>query len=301
VVLAIGDALVEVRVGLGVVPVAVVQFVQVRVCEAGFILDSVLERDRQRAAQHGLPVATREPHGLRLRRRRPALHCRHAESDREFLSAPGERDHDIQTPGSILKRGEAAVCRCEFRRGPERLQDRDGGLGCGEDLVAAAQPPQHRGHPLERVAFAAGVAGRPPVLQSSRVGGLGIRPVIDHRQLRSELDPAGRDAGRRLAVRETQRTFELPGSFAMGCQRASATTGRRSMFQGRRAVVGLVGVKGQPGIIVTAESAQPLQYPSMEFGTPGRQDRLLDRLTRDLVPEAHNRMAGYQSRRDDLG
>jgi hypothetical protein len=66
--------------------------------------------------------------------------------------------------------------------------------------------------------------------------------------------------------------------------------------QGRRAVAGLLGVKGQPGIIVTAESAQPLQYPSMEFGTPGRRDRLLDRLTPDLVPETQHRMAGHQSR-----
>lgn len=55
----------------------------------------------------------------------------------------------------------------------------------------------------------------------------------------------------------------------MGCQRASATTRQRSMLQGSRAVVGLFGVKGQTGIIVTAESAQPLQYPSMEFGTSG--------------------------------
>ena len=141
-VLAIGDAVVEVRVGLGVVPVAAMQLVQVRVREAGFVLDSVLERDRQRAAQHGLPVATREPHGLRLRRRRPALHRGHAESDREFLGALGERDDDVQTPGLILKRGEVAVCRREFRRGAERFQDGDGGLGGGEDLVAAAQPPQ---------------------------------------------------------------------------------------------------------------------------------------------------------------
>ena len=87
----------------------------------------------------------------------------------------------------------------------------------------------------------------------------------------------------------------------MGCQRASAATRQRSMLQGRRAVAGLFGVKGQPGIIVTAEIAQPLQYPGMEFGTPGRRDRLLDRLTRDLVPEAQNRMAGHQPRRDDLG
>jgi hypothetical protein len=57
------------------------------------------------------------------------------------------------------------------------------------------------------------------------------------------------------------------------------------MLQGSRPVAGLFGVKGQPGIIVTAEIAQPLQYPSMEFGTSGRRDRLLDRLTRDLVPE----------------
>ena len=97
----------EVRVGLGVVPVAAMQLVQVRVREAGFVLDSVLERDRQRAAQHGLPVATREPHGLRLRRRRPALHRGHAESDREFLGALGERDDDVQTPGrhSETRRG----------------------------------------------------------------------------------------------------------------------------------------------------------------------------------------------------
>jgi len=67
------------------------------------------------------------------------------------------------------------------------------------------------------------------------------------------------------------------------------------MFQGSRAVAGLFGVKGQPGIIVVAEIAQSLQYPGMEFGTPGRQDRLLDRLTRDLVPETQNRMAGHQS------
>ena len=73
------------------------------------------------------------------------------------------------------------------------------------------------------------------------------------------------------------------------------------MLQGGRAVAGLFGVKGQPGIIVTAESAQPPQYPSMEFGTSGRQDRLLDRLTRDLVPETQNRMVDHQSRRDDLG
>ena len=73
------------------------------------------------------------------------------------------------------------------------------------------------------------------------------------------------------------------------------------MLQGSRAVAGLFGVKGQPGIIVTAEIAQPLQYPSMEFGTSGRQDRLLDRLTRDLVPETQNRMVDHQSRRDDLG
>jgi hypothetical protein len=98
VVLAIGDAVVEVRVGLGVVPVAAVKLVQVRVSEAGFGLDSALERDRQRTAQYGLPVATREPQGLRLRRRRPALHRRLAESDREFLSALGERDDDLQTP-----------------------------------------------------------------------------------------------------------------------------------------------------------------------------------------------------------
>ena len=292
-VLAVRDAVVEVRVGLGVVPVAAMLLMQVRVREAGFVLDSVLERDRQRAAQHGLPVATREPHGLRLGRRRPALHRGHAEPDREFLGALGERDDDVPMPGFILMRGEAGVCRREFRRGAERFQDGDGTLGRGEDLVAAAQPPQRRGHPPERVAFAEGVSSRPPVLQRSRVGGLGIGPAIDHRQLGRELDPAGRDAGRRLAIRETQRAFELPGRFAMGCQRASATTGRRSMLQGRRAVAGLVGVKGQPGIIVTAESAQPLQYPGVEFGTPGRQERLLDRLTRDLVPETQNRLAGH--------
>jgi hypothetical protein len=73
------------------------------------------------------------------------------------------------------------------------------------------------------------------------------------------------------------------------------------MLQGGRPVAGLVGVKGQPGVIVTAEIAQPLQDLGMEFGTPGRQDHLLDRLTRDLVPEARNRMAGHQPRRDDLG
>jgi hypothetical protein len=39
----------------------------------------------------------------------------------------------------------------------------------------------------------------------------------------------------------------------------------------------------------------------MEFGTSGRQDRLLDRLTRDLVPETQNRMAGHQPGGDDLG
>ena len=87
----------------------------------------------------------------------------------------------------------------------------------------------------------------------------------------------------------------------MGGQRASAATGQRSMLQGGRAVAGLLGVKGQPGIIVTAEIAQPLQYPGMEFGTPGRRNRLLDRLTRDLVPEAQNRMVGQQPGRDDLG
>jgi hypothetical protein len=39
----------------------------------------------------------------------------------------------------------------------------------------------------------------------------------------------------------------------------------------------------------------------MEFGTSGRQDGLLDRLTRDLVPETQHRMVDHQSRRDDLG
>ena len=79
----------------------------------------------------------------------------------------------------------------------------------------------------------------------------------------------------------------------MGCQRASAATRRRSMLQGSRAFAGLFGVKGQPSIVVTADTAQPLQYPSMEFGTSGRQDRLLDRLTRDLVPETQNRMVDH--------
>ena len=54
----------------------------------------------------------------------------------------------------------------------------------------------------------------------------GGRPgrAIDHRQLRRELDPAGGNYARRLTGRETQRAFELTGRFAMGCQRASATT-----------------------------------------------------------------------------
>ena len=81
----------------------------------------------------------------------------------------------------------------------------------------------------------------------------------------------------------------------MGCHRASAAARQRRMLQGRRAVAGLFGVKGQPGIIVIAEIAQPLQYPGMKFATPGWQDRLLDRLTRDLVPEAQHRLAGHQS------
>ena len=88
-VLAIRDAVVEVRVGLGVVPVGAMQLVQVRIREPGFVLDSVLKRDRQRTPQDGLPVATRVPQGLRLRRRRPALHRRLAESDSEFLGAAG--------------------------------------------------------------------------------------------------------------------------------------------------------------------------------------------------------------------
>ena len=106
-VLAIGDAVVEVRVGLGVVPVAAMQLVQVRVREARLGLKPVLERDRQRAAQHRLPVATGEPQGLRLRRRRPALHRRHAESDREFLSAPGR----------AARRCPDALAHSETRRG----------------------------------------------------------------------------------------------------------------------------------------------------------------------------------------
>ena len=61
----------------------------------------------------------------------------------------------------------------------------------------------------------------------------------------------------------------------MGCQRASAAARQRSMLQGSRAVAGLFGVEGQPGIIVTAEIAQPLQYPGMESGTPGRACGLL--------------------------
>ena len=73
------------------------------------------------------------------------------------------------------------------------------------------------------------------------------------------------------------------------------------MLQGGRAVAGLFSVKGQPGIIVTAEIAQPPQYPSMEFGSPGWQDRLLDRLPRDLVPEAQPWVADHQARGDDLG
>jgi hypothetical protein len=73
------------------------------------------------------------------------------------------------------------------------------------------------------------------------------------------------------------------------------------MLQGSRAVAGLFGVKGQPSIIVTAQSAQPLKYPGMEFGTPGRPHRLLDRLARNLVPEAQHRMTGHQSGCDDLG
>ena len=56
----------------------------------------------------------------------------------------------------------------------------------------------------------------------------------------------------------------------MGCQRPSAATRQRGMLQGSRAVAGLFGVKGQPGIIVTAEITQPLQYPSVEFGPPGQ-------------------------------
>jgi hypothetical protein len=57
-------------------------------------------------------------------------------------------------------RGEVVVGGCEFRGGAERFEDADGGLGCGEDLTAAAKPPQHRGHPPKGVTLAEGVAGR---------------------------------------------------------------------------------------------------------------------------------------------
>ena len=107
--------------------------------------------------------------------------------------------------------------------------------------------------------------------------------------------------GRRLLAREPQRPLELPGSLAVRCQRAGAPARRHRMLQGGRAVAGLLGVKGQPGIVVTADSAQSLQYPGMEFGTPGRAHRLLDGLPRDLVPETHHRMAGHQPGCDDLG
>ncbi len=111
---------------------------QVRVSEAGFVLDPVLERDRQRVAQLGLPVPAREPQGLRLSRRRPALHRGQAEAHRELLSALGERYDNVQAPRTVLKRGEALICRREFRCGAERFQDGDRGLGGVQGLVAAA-------------------------------------------------------------------------------------------------------------------------------------------------------------------
>ena len=300
-VLAIRDAVVEVRVGLGIVAVGAMQFMQVCVREkpASYSIpfSSAIDSARRSTAPSRRP-RTRACASVVAAR---LCTARHAESDREFLGALGERDDDVQTPEGKLMRGEAGVCRREFRRGAERFQDGDGSLDCGEDLVAAAQPPQRRRHPLERVAFAEAVSSRPPVLQRPPVGGLGIGPAIDHRQLPGrELDPAGCDAAgaRRLRSAARVRTARQLRDGMPACERDDPPTQHAPGQPGRRRPLRRERPAGHHRHSRECVAPAVSEHGVRNVGPARPPARSPDARSR---AGSANRMVGHQSRRDDLG
>ncbi len=263
-VLAIGDAVVEVPVGPGVVAAGAMQFMQVRVREAGLVLDSVLERDRQRPPQHGLPVTAGEPQDLRLDRRRPALDRGYAEAGREFLGAPGEPGGRVQATRGYsgtrrgccrptrVRRWGPAVPGWRRRPRPRRGPHRRGTAATTPRSSAVACRPRRGGLRPPASSPAPGCK-RPPHRASGRSS--------TARSPARSSGPRCWQAPRRPRTAARARTARrLPDVGQLRAQHGPP----RGMLQGRRTVAGLFCVKGQPGVIVAAEIAQSLQYPGVE-------------------------------------
>jgi hypothetical protein len=262
---------------------------QVRVCRGGELVVALAETHVERSPKVRLPglpgpVAELRPAHERLsaqvRPRGVRGHARHLRDDRVGPGEVGGLGHRVDGVD-----GAVDVCPAQLDGGPERFEDGDGLLGVGHRLGASTEPPHHGVQPAQVVALTKSVSEVVPELDCALPGGRGLLPRVDEAKLESEAVEQLSLSARVDAGAAADRPVVLGRRLAVGALGRCGIPGPAGVVEGQVVGATVLGVVGQPGVVLAAAAEQLLEDGAMGRRSAVRRNGLVDGAPGDVVPE----------------